>query len=87
MCSNYIARSRLLTVSKWESGLWLQVLPSHNTIVLMDLVTFRLSTSLRLGTVLYHQCLCCTVVEQLGRQGISCTSDAGAISWQASLSL
>ncbi|RVE44183.1 hypothetical protein evm_011177 [Chilo suppressalis] len=74
-------RARLLAVGEWESGLWLQVLPSANIGTLLDRSTFRIATSLRLGSpcVVPHLCRCGAFVTNLGHHGLSCTRSAGRI--------
>lgn len=75
-------RARLLAVGEWESGLWLQVLPSASIGTLLDRSTFRIATSLRLGSpcVIPHRCSCGAVVTNLGHHGLSCTRSAGRLS-------
>ena len=48
-CSTSSESARLLAVSKWESGLWLQAMPSRTIGTLMDPLAFRVAVCLRLG--------------------------------------
>lgn len=86
-CPSVADRARLLAVSVWESGLWLQAIPSFNTGNFLDPTAFRLAISLRLGAkcCVAHRCQCGTAVDQLGHHGLSCSKSAGRISRHASL--
>lgn len=79
--SNPAERARLIAVGKWESGLWLQALPSGNTGTLLDNTTFRIVTCLRLGApiIIPHTCRCGAAVNRLGQHGLSCSRSAGRI--------
>lgn len=80
-------RARLLATAEWESGLWLQTLPSPTIGTLLDNNTFRLATSLRIGTVtnVPHRCQCGTMVDSLGQHGLSCGKSAGRIPRHAAI--
>ncbi|KAJ0176783.1 hypothetical protein K1T71_007962 [Dendrolimus kikuchii] len=84
---NEAERARLLAVSKWESGLWLQALPSSNLGTLLDDTTFRIAASIRLGapTVVPHHCQCGDKVGGSGHHGLSCVRSAGRIPRHAAL--
>ena len=74
-------RARLLAVAEWESGLWLQSLPSVKLGTFLDNPAFRLAISLRLGTPcnVPHRCPCGEMVDALGHHGLSCSRSAGRI--------
>ncbi|XP_063547387.1 uncharacterized protein LOC134754868 [Cydia strobilella] len=80
-------RARLLATAEWESGLWLQALPSPNIGTFLDNTTFRLAASLRLGasTNQPHRCQCGAMVDILGHHGLSCVRSAGRMSRHASI--
>ena len=80
--NNAAERARLLAVGEWESGLWLQALPSSNIGTMLDDTTFRLATCLRLGAPCGapHRCHCGEAVDCLGHHGLSCCRSAGRIS-------
>ncbi|XP_075975622.1 uncharacterized protein LOC142976226 [Anticarsia gemmatalis] len=80
-------RARLLAVGEWESGLWLQALPSSNVGIMLDDATFRLAACLRVGApcVSPHRCHCGVLVDNLGHHGLSCSRSAGRISRHCSL--
>ncbi|KAJ0173779.1 hypothetical protein K1T71_010928 [Dendrolimus kikuchii] len=86
-CIGETERARLLAVSKWESGLWLQALPSANLGTLLDDTTFRIAVCIRLGAsvVVPHRCRCGDRVDKLGHHGLSCVRSAGRISRHATL--
>ncbi|KAJ8722193.1 hypothetical protein PYW08_004595 [Mythimna loreyi] len=85
--SSTAERARLLAVGEWESGLWLQALPSSTVGTMMDDASFRLATCLRLGApcVAPHRCHCGEAVGGLGHHGLSCCRSAGRISRHASI--
>ncbi|XP_063382985.1 uncharacterized protein LOC134669394 [Cydia fagiglandana] len=80
-------RARLLAATKWESGSWLQALPSKNLGTLLSTNTFRISLCLRLGVacVAPHLCQCGANVTCFGVQGLSCARSVGRLSRHASL--
>lgn len=80
-------RARLLAAAEWESGQWLQALPSVATGTLLDNSTFRISVALRLGVtcVAPHRCRCGDPVNELGHHGLSCGKSAGRTSRHYSL--
>ena len=80
-------RARFLALSEWESGLWLQALPSLNIGTLLDNTSFSMAVSLRLGVscMVSHRCFCGDLVNELGHHGLSCSKSAGRISRHASL--
>ena len=86
-CANETERARLLAVSRWKSGLWLQALPSANLGTFLDDSTFRISACIRLGAacVVPHRCQCGDKVERLGHHGLSCIRSAGRIPRHATL--
>ncbi|KAJ0183176.1 hypothetical protein K1T71_001152 [Dendrolimus kikuchii] len=86
-CAHETERARLLAVSRWESGLWLQALPSANLGTFLDDNAFRISACIRLGAacVVPHRCQCGDKVERLGHHGLSCSRSAGRISRHATL--
>lgn len=79
--------ARLLAAVEWESGQWLQALPSAPIGTLLDNTTFRLSVALRLGVscVAPHRCRCGDLVDSLGHHGLSCGRSAGRSPRHASL--
>ncbi|XP_048004279.1 uncharacterized protein LOC125240431 [Leguminivora glycinivorella] len=80
--------SRLLAVSKPESGQWLHAYPSPNTGTLIDASTLRIAVGLRLGVAICtdHSCASCGApVDRLGHHGLSCSSGAGRLSRHAAL--
>lgn len=86
--SNTVAeRARLLAVAQWESGLWLQALPSSKTGTLMDQNSLRLAICLRLGATCFlsHRCQCGEIVVQPGYHGLSCHRSSGRISRHANI--
>ena len=85
--TNAAERARLLAVGEWESGLWLQALPSSTIGTMMDDASFRLATGLRLGApcVAPHRCHCGEAVDNLGHHGLSCSRSAGRIARHASI--
>ncbi|XP_061717664.1 uncharacterized protein LOC133525431 [Cydia pomonella] len=80
-------RARLIATAEWESGLWLQALPSPTIGTLLDNSTFRLATCLRIGasTNMPHRCQCGVMVDNLGHHGLSCSRSAGRIPRHASI--
>lgn len=80
-------RARLLAGTKWESGVWLQALPSKNLGTLLTRDALRFAVSLRLGAacVVPHVCHCGAKVTRLGLHGLSCIKSAGRTSRHASL--
>ncbi|XP_047984415.1 uncharacterized protein LOC125227491 [Leguminivora glycinivorella] len=80
-------RARLLAAASWESGSWLQALPSKNLGTLLSTNTLRFSLCLRLGVacVAPHQCQCGTSVSRFGLHGLSCSRSVGRLSRHASL--
>ncbi|KAJ0182426.1 hypothetical protein K1T71_001795 [Dendrolimus kikuchii] len=80
-------RARLLATTVWESGLWLQALPSPSIGTLMDAATFRSAICLRLGANCCepHNCRCGRAVDRLGHHGLSCGRSAGRIPRHAGL--
>ncbi|KAJ8727191.1 hypothetical protein PYW08_015588 [Mythimna loreyi] len=85
--TNTAERARLLAVGEWESGLWLQTLPSPNIGSMLSDTTFRIATCLRLGAPsgAPHRCQCGEVVDRLGHHGLSCSRSAGRIARHASI--
>ncbi|KAJ0181588.1 hypothetical protein K1T71_002310 [Dendrolimus kikuchii] len=86
-CTGETDRARLLAVSNWESGLWLQSLPSANLGTLLDDTTFRIAACIRLGAdiVVPHRCRCGDKVDRLGHHGLSCLRSAGRTSRHAAI--
>ncbi|XP_061706793.1 uncharacterized protein LOC133517477 [Cydia pomonella] len=80
-------RARLLATAEWESGLWLQALPSPSIGTLIDNSTFRLAACLRLETItnVPHRCRCGAMVDSYGHHGLSCGRSAGRIPRHASI--
>ncbi|XP_063624759.1 uncharacterized protein LOC134796499 [Cydia splendana] len=80
-------RARLLAATRWESGAWLQALPSKNLGTLLSTNTFRISLCLRLGVacVAPHLCQCGANVTRFGFHGLSCARSVGRLSRHASL--
>jgi hypothetical protein len=68
-----------LAVGEWESGVWLQAIPSSSIGTMLDDQTFRIATCLRLGApcVSPHRCHCGEAVDTLGHHGLSCSRSAG----------
>ncbi|KPJ10712.1 hypothetical protein RR48_07718 [Papilio machaon] len=85
--SDAAERARLLAAATWESGLWLQALPSPNLVTLLDNTTFSLAISLRLGLPTNHPqcCPCGSMVDRQGHHGLSCQRSAGRLSRHAAL--
>ena len=86
-CNSAAERARLLAVGEWESGLWLQAIPSSSIGTMLDDTTFRIATCLRLGApcVAPHRCHCGEAVDSLGHHGLSCCRSAGRIARHASI--
>ena len=72
---------------EWESGLWLQALPSSNIGTLLDRTTFRIATCIRLGAPCNaaHLCHCGSAADRFGHHGLSCIRSAGRIPRHAAL--
>ena len=67
-------RSCLIAVASPHASDWLAALPSANLGLKLDNTAMRLATGLRLGASIVHphKCRCGTVVDSLGRHGLSC---------------
>lgn len=74
-----ISKARLLSVSRKESGDWLNAVPSPQLGTLLDPESLRISVALRLGIKIYynHVCVCGKKSDEFGHHALACAKSAG----------
>ena len=77
--ADQVARARLLASVSPNSGSWLHVLPCRNLGLILSNREVRVAVGLRIGAPLVrtHNCVCGTLVDQLGHHGLSCRKSKG----------